>query len=52
VRPRRHGHRQGRAFYRASADAWAAADTAAGAESAVAVRRADATYGFFTGTGG
>lgn len=46
------GTEEGRAFYRASADSWATADTEAGAEAAVATRRADATYGFFTGTGG
>lgn len=40
---------EGRAFYRASADGWAAAQIADGAEPAVAHAAADATFGFYTG---
>lgn len=43
---------EGRTFYRGTADAWSEADTASGTTPAVAARRADATYGFYTGTGG
>src|SRR5699024_4285888 len=41
----------GRSFGRVAADGWAAADTASGEDPAVAQQRADATYGFYTGTG-
>ncbi|MFT4233345.1 MAG: SRPBCC domain-containing protein [Leucobacter sp.] len=40
---------EGRAFYRAAADGWAAAHIAAGADPETARRNADATYGFYTG---
>lgn len=42
---------EGRAFYRAAADAWGAAHEAAGADPETAARGADATYGFYTGQG-
>jgi uncharacterized protein YndB with AHSA1/START domain len=44
------GTDEGRAFYRGSADAWAAASVAEGADPEAAKRQADATYGFYTGT--
>jgi uncharacterized protein YndB with AHSA1/START domain len=40
---------EGKAFYRAAADAWAGAHVAAGADEAIAARAADSTYGFYTG---
>lgn len=40
---------EGKAFARASADRWADADIAAGADREVAARTAEATYGFSTG---
>lgn len=40
---------EGKAFYRAAADAWVGAHVAAGADSAAAVRAADSTFGFYTG---
>lgn len=40
---------EGRAFSRAAADGWAAAQVAAGADPADAARAADATYGFYIG---
>ena len=40
---------EGRAFYRASADAWRDAHIAAGGAPDAAARAADATYGFYTG---
>lgn len=40
---------EGKAFSRAAADGWAAAQVAAGADPADAARAADATYGFYTG---
>ncbi|MGO1568098.1 MAG: SRPBCC domain-containing protein [Brachybacterium sp.] len=40
-----------RSFYRGAADGWAVAHTASGEDPAVAQQRADATYGFYTGTG-
>lgn len=40
---------EGRAFIRASADRWADAHTAAGADPRVAARTAEATFGFYTG---
>ncbi len=40
---------EGKAFSRAAADGWAAAQIAAGADPDVAARAADATYGFYTG---
>lgn len=40
---------EGKAFYRAAADGWAAAHTAAGADPDTAQRNADATFGFYTG---
>ena len=42
---------EGKAFYRGAADGWAAAQVAAGTDPATAARNADATYGFYTGTG-
>src|SRR5699024_2653495 len=42
---------EGRSFYRGAADGWAVAHTASGEDPAVAQQRADATYGFYTGTG-
>ena len=42
---------EGRAFYRGAADGWAVAHTAAGEDAELAQQRADATYGFYTGTG-
>ena len=45
------GTDEGRFFYRGAADGWAVAHTAAGEDPAVAQQRADATYGFYTGTG-
>lgn len=41
---------EGKAFYRAAADAWAAAHAASGeVDAAAAAHAADATYGFYTG---
>lgn len=40
---------EGRAFYRAAADAWGDAHVESGAEPDVAARAADATYAFYTG---
>lgn len=40
---------EGKAFSRAAADGWAAAQIAAGADPDDAARAADATYGFYTG---
>lgn len=40
---------EGKAFYRAAADAWAEAHVAAGADRATAAKAADSTYGFYTG---
>lgn len=40
---------EGRAFYRAAADAWAMAQVAAGEDAATAARAADNTYAFYTG---
>ncbi len=40
---------EGRAFYRAAADAWGEAHAAAGAEPEAAAAAADATFGFYTG---
>ena len=40
---------EGRAFYRASADAWGAVQAASGADREAAARAADATYAFYTG---
>ncbi|GAA2010291.1 SRPBCC family protein [Microbacterium ulmi] len=40
---------EGKAFARASADAWAAADVASGTDAAAAARAADATFAFYTG---
>ncbi|MFV0434379.1 MAG: SRPBCC domain-containing protein [Leucobacter sp.] len=40
---------EGKAFYRAAADGWGAAQVAAGADPETAARAADATYGFYTG---
>lgn len=45
------GTEEGRAFYRGAADGWAVAHTASGADAETAQRTADATYGFYTGTG-
>lgn len=45
------GTEEGRSFYRASADAWAASDVDTGTPAETAGRRADATFAFFTGTG-
>jgi len=42
---------EGRSFYRGSADGWAAAHVLSGADPQHAARNADATYGFYTGTG-
>ncbi|MGY5319791.1 hypothetical protein ACXA45_11210 [Neomicrococcus lactis] len=41
---------EGKTFYRASADAWGAAHAAYGADPEAAQKRADATYGFYTGS--
>lgn len=43
------GTEEGRAFYRAAADAWGAAHAASGADAEAAARAADATYAFYTG---
>ncbi|CAI9409374.1 MULTISPECIES: SRPBCC domain-containing protein [Aestuariimicrobium] len=43
---------EGRAFHRGAADAWGRAAVAAGTEPDLAQRQADATYAFYTGTGG
>jgi uncharacterized protein YndB with AHSA1/START domain len=40
---------EGRAFYRAAADAWRDAHIAFGADPAAAAAAGDATYGFYTG---
>lgn len=40
---------EGKAFYRAAADAWADAHVAAGADQTTAAKAADSTYGFYTG---
>jgi uncharacterized protein YndB with AHSA1/START domain len=40
---------EGQSFYRAAANAWAAAHVASGADAATAAQAADATYGFYTG---
>jgi uncharacterized protein YndB with AHSA1/START domain len=40
---------EGKSFYRGSADAWAAAHAASGADAETTARNADATYGFYTG---
>lgn len=45
------GTDEGRSFYRGSADAWAAAHVQSGADPEHAAKNADATYGFYTGTG-
>ena len=45
------GTEEGRSFYRGAADGWAVAHAASGEDPAVAQQRADATYGFYTGTG-
>ena len=45
------GTEEGRSFYRGAADGWAVAHTASGEDALVAQQRADATYGFYTGTG-
>ncbi|MDI3330609.1 MAG: SRPBCC domain-containing protein [Micrococcus sp.] len=45
------GTDEGKAFYRGSADAWAAAHAASGADAELTARNADATYGFYTGAG-
>ncbi|MCC2594393.1 SRPBCC domain-containing protein [Tessaracoccus sp. OS52] len=42
---------EGKQFYRGSSDAWAAAHVASGADPQTAARNAEATYGFYTGTG-
>lgn len=42
---------EGKQFYRGAADAWGSAHVASGADADVAARNADATYGFYTGTG-
>jgi hypothetical protein len=42
---------EGKSFYRGSADAWAAAHAASGADPELTARNADATYGFYTGAG-
>lgn len=42
---------EGKSFYRGAADGWAVAHTASGEDADVAQQRADATYGFYTGTG-
>jgi uncharacterized protein YndB with AHSA1/START domain len=42
---------EGKAFYRGSADAWAAAHVDSGADPEHAAKNADATYGFYTGAG-
>jgi len=42
---------EGKSFYRGSADGWAAAHVESGADPQQAARNADATYGFYTGTG-
>lgn len=41
---------EGKAFYRAAADAWGAAHAAYGADPEAAQKGADATYGFYTGS--
>ena len=40
---------EGRRFNRLSADAWRAADVAAGTDPIIAGTRADETYAFYTG---
>ena len=40
---------EGRAMMRSSADAWAAAEIAAGGDPATAARHADTTYAAYTG---
>ncbi|AXK46173.1 SRPBCC domain-containing protein [Brachybacterium saurashtrense] len=45
------GTDEGRSFYRGAADGWAVAHAASGEDADVAQQRADATYGFYTGTG-
>lgn len=45
------GTDEGRCFYRGAADGWAVAHTASGEDADAAQQRADATYGFYTGTG-
>ena len=42
---------EGKQFYRGSSDAWAAAHVDSGADPQTAARNAEATYGFYTGTG-
>ncbi|MGD7732559.1 SRPBCC domain-containing protein [Propionibacteriaceae bacterium G57] len=42
---------EGKAFYRGASDAWGRASVAAGVDQATAQQQADATYGFYTGTG-
>ncbi|HEY4616324.1 MAG TPA: SRPBCC domain-containing protein [Citricoccus sp.] len=42
---------EGRAFYRASAQAWAAAHAESGADPELTARNAEATYSFYTGAG-
>ncbi|MFW6599804.1 SRPBCC family protein [Propionibacteriaceae bacterium Y2011] len=42
---------EGKQFARGSADAWAATHVAVGADPEAAARAADATWGFFTGSG-
>lgn len=45
------GTDEGRSFYRGAADGWATAHAASGADEETARRNADATYGFYTGSG-
>ncbi|MEO9246382.1 SRPBCC domain-containing protein [Citricoccus nitrophenolicus] len=42
---------EGKAFYRGAADGWAAAQVSAGTDPETAARKADATFGFYTGAG-
>ena len=42
---------EGKAFYRASAQAWAAAHAETGADPGLTARNAEATYAFYTGAG-
>lgn len=44
------GTDEGNSFYRGAADGWAVADVADGVDPDVAARKADATYGAYTGT--
>ncbi|MGP9538375.1 SRPBCC domain-containing protein [Brachybacterium sp. AOP43-C2-M15] len=45
------GTAEGRSFYRGAADGWAVAHAAAGEDAEATQLQADATYGFYTGTG-